>query len=767
MSANKRGQRVALIGLVLQTGLIGLTVALWVQTRSAPIWPGLWLIVAPWPVWLLTALLFYCRYLHGIEQEDLRQLAARGGGEGIFAGEDESHQVAAKRLQWMHRYLMPGFALALAAYHLALAALTLQWIRATETFPANNFAAIFFAAGGALASFLMSRYTTGMAEVPAWRPLRAAGSYLFANTLALLTMAVVLGLEYGGVRNVGRVVAYVFSLLLVLLGAELILNFILDLYRPRAPQAEKRLSYDSRLLDIIANPESVGRSIAEALNYQFGFEVSSSWFYRLLQRAFVPLLLAGGLIIWLMTSIVVVDEDETYVVLRFGKQHRVLKPQSTPHLIWPWPIDTARRFRTEKIHEIVLGVGGTRQEEYVRGKRVYLWSQEHGPRSELDTLVATPPRGEAPGEGPDDRPTPNVMVIKLIASVYYRITDPHKFGYQFTDAGKLLESIAHREMVRYAASATLHERLGAGAGAGRPQGLMSFGRGEAADQLKRRIIEAVHGKGLDLGVEIVAVELIGCHPPPEAASAFEEVIAAERERERLRYEAEAEASKILAQAAGSGERAWEFAQMLEFGNDLEYLLQLEQSARPKAAQEALRRANSELERLDQEIHYQRLLGRLRTAPARPGSTRQRDRRSVTEKLRDKLKAHVDRLTALHPDCQTDHIAKQLDAVNEQLVGLFSGIGGRAKVALAQARAQRWQVELAESGLASAFPAEMQIYRVAPTLYRQEKLLEVLAEALKDRKKYILAMDRNQVEVWVNLEEPVQGLRDVELGTEGQ
>jgi len=503
MLANRRGQRVALAGLTLQAGLVALAVGLWVQTRSAPTWAGLWLIVAPAPVWLVTALLFYCRYLRDVEREDLRQLAARGGDtESIFAAEDESQRAAAVRLRWMERYLAPGFSLAFAVYHLALGVLTLQWLRTTETFPASNFAAIFFAIGGAFGAFLMSRYATGMAKVQAWRLLRAPGSYLFANTLVLVVLAVVLGLEYGGLKTVGRVVGYVFSLLLMGIGAELVLNFVLDLYRPRIPDVERRFGYDSRLLNIIASPESIGHSIAEALNYQFGFEVSSSWFYRLLQRAFVPLLLAGAVIVWLMTGIVVVREGQTYVVLHFGKPHRVLRPRPAPHLTWPWPIDIARRFDTAEIHQIVLGVGGPREEEFIQGRRVYLWSEEHGPRNELDTLVAVPPRregqvsrrGQAKGGAKD---TPNVMIIKLVMSVFYRITDPHKFGYDFTDAQKLLEGVAHREMVRYAASATLDERLPADEGAGRPQGLMSFGRASAAEELKRRITSAAGSKGLD------------------------------------------------------------------------------------------------------------------------------------------------------------------------------------------------------------------------------------------------------------------------------
>ena len=76
------------------------------------------------------------------------------------------------------------------------------------------------------------------------------------------------------------------------------------------------------------------------MNYQFGFEVSQTWFYQLLQKWLVPLLGAGLLILWLLTS-----------VLWFNPAARV------DRLLWaqlnadalsarlllklPWPVDIA------------------------------------------------------------------------------------------------------------------------------------------------------------------------------------------------------------------------------------------------------------------------------------------------------------------------------------------------------------------------------------------------------------------------------------------
>ncbi|MHC4718824.1 MAG: hypothetical protein ACYS5V_17830, partial [Planctomycetota bacterium] len=71
MQASKRGQRVALGGLALQLGLVALAVGLRVTTASIGTMPAVWLAVAPVAVWLLTALLFYCRYLQRREAEEI------------------------------------------------------------------------------------------------------------------------------------------------------------------------------------------------------------------------------------------------------------------------------------------------------------------------------------------------------------------------------------------------------------------------------------------------------------------------------------------------------------------------------------------------------------------------------------------------------------------------------------------------------------------------------------------------------------------------
>ncbi|MDY7009506.1 MAG: SPFH domain-containing protein [Planctomycetota bacterium] len=759
MQASKRGQRVAIFGLIVQLALVALAALLLRATGSPAAQAVLWLVILPLPLWVITLLMFYCQWLQRREAEEIQQLTERPGQtESIFRDQDGDLRPADNRLKWMQRYMVHAFTLVFAACHAVVGILLLQWVVGIGevSSPAGKAASMFFAVGGAFAAFLVSRYAVGMSKAPSWRMLRAPGSYLFTNSLVMVLLACALAGEHYDWPVLGVVIAYVLPVFAIVIGAELVLNFVLDLYRPRLPDSETRYSYDSRLLNLIASPESIGHSIAEALNYQFGFEVSGTWFYKLLQRTFVPLLLTGAIFIWLMTSVVVVEEGQQYTVLHWGKRYpqRVLKPRRCPYLIWPWPIDTARKFETDRINQITLGVGEERTEEFVNKKRIYLWTEEHGRRAELDTLVAIPP-----GEGKRrHEKAPSVSIIKMVVSVYYRIGDKdddiYRFGYTFSDAHKLLEAIAYREMVSYAASATLDEPLPADQGQSRPQGILSFGRAKAAKDLKTRIAEAA--KKLDLGVQIVDVEFLSCHPPKEAAPEFEGVIAAERQQDKYRYQAQSEANKILADVAGDPDEALKLAQAISALQELQVMVNTRRSGGDvnSAVKRAIERIENEIADLEKQIHTEMLLGR-----HKPNES------TVTQELLKRQKKHLALLTKIQSDPGGFDLARQVAGMHEEIDNFFKDIRGTAAVTIARARADRWKTEFRERARAETFSAHLMGLQAAPSLYRLDKYLNVLTEGLQKRRKYILGVDRDRIEVWLNLEEPQESMSDVPLGNQ--
>ena len=71
--------------------------------------------------------------------------------------------------------------------------------------------------------------------------------------------------------------------------------------------------YDSRVVGLLAQPESLFTTAAQTLDYQFGFKVSETWFFQLLQKNLPLLLLAQLAALLLSTCVVFVDAGEQAV----------------------------------------------------------------------------------------------------------------------------------------------------------------------------------------------------------------------------------------------------------------------------------------------------------------------------------------------------------------------------------------------------------------------------------------------------------------------
>lgn len=667
-AVERRAVAVALTGLVLQCLLVGFVFVLARWTGSWGLEAAVRHAAGAVGIWLALLLIAHQQKLvklEALELEALKRERQAGGrsAEAIFRGEEETLLLARRRLDLMVKVLMPLVTVLLAAYHLAAAWWGWPWAWGTSlsapVWPQmrNMLPAGAFLVGAAFVCFLYSRYVAGLARLSDAKILRAGSSYLFSNAVILAALGISLGVADQFHRpGFEHAMAYVVRGLLVVLGMEFILNFGLDFYRPRTPGEIPRPGFDSRFLGLFSETEGIARSIAEAINYQFGFEVSSTWFYKLMQRAIVPLIGFGVVCLVVMSCFVVVEPHEQAVIERLGRPLQEREPLGPGlHLKYPWPIDVAYKFPVHRIQEVVLGftekpVAGFEEED----ERIVLWTREkHGPREEADLLVATPPteferqlealRAEL-GEEWVARSVP-VSLVRGVVSVQYRIRNLYRYGYAYENPRDLIEGFAYRELIRYAASADLDYLLGAGR--------------EAASQTLRQRIQQ-RADELDLGIEVTYVGLVNIHPPPKVAEAFQEVVGAMQEREAAIEEALAKRNLVLASVTGDVELSRRLA---------EYIRRADALARDPHADPA------EVERL--------------------------------RRLRDET---------------------------------FAQAKGEVSRLLAEARAQRWSLEMAARSQMVAFENELQAYRAAPRLYAWRKYLGVMQEGLEPVRKYLLGMD---------------------------
>ncbi len=759
MTASRRGKNVAIIGAVCQLVFIGAMLAVWLVTNSLSAIAVVLLLAGGMGVWLVATLLLYCRQLARREAMELEELAA-GGPESktIFEGAPEGElRPAAMRLARMERWAPPIFTLLWCAYNATIGVLMLRYLARVDA-PGLEQTGIglLFTFLVAFACFLFSRYCTGMGSQAEWRLLRAPGSFLLVNVLFAggVLVALVAGRSW---PKVDVIVAFAAVTAQLLLAMELLAALIMGFYRPRMAGREERFSYDSRLCSLLAEPQKMGHSIAETLNYQFGFEVSKTWFYRLVARAFLPLVALGALILWAMSSIVIVRNGERAVVLHWGSPdpaRSMLGPGM--HFKWPWPVDAARRFNMTEVHEVWLGVKEQPQdekdkheEEIVNGRRLELWAGEHahGEMEEEDFIVASP-RGKGSAKGA----APQVSAIRLVTVVRYVITVPYKYGYRFVDPHKMIEQLASREVLRYCTSATLDRPVGEGGG-DRPEAIMTYGRQKAAEELKGRIQKAVSDPAVDLGVRIVYVGFRGVHPPPDVAEAFEKVVSATHEANQKRHEAEGQANSTLAAAVGSPEMALGLALTITRLEQLKELKDLQEA--PARMREKLdnfiHTAQENIKDLDKEIKAEQLLGKTWSY-----------RHDLRDEHRKHLKLLVDVKAGMDkgPPGVAADLAAGVKAARRETDEEFEKATGRAAAMVAAAEGKRWQTEMSERSRLDAFQKELPAYEASPNLYMLDRWLDVWDKALPSMRKYVIGVDREKLEIWLNLEE---GVKDVTSG----
>lgn len=407
--------------------------------------------------------------------------------------------------------------------------------------PAGNetFTPLALAVAAALgfALFLFGRYAARLAQLESSRLLRPSASAVMLGALLAGVTAITAGLEWAGFPKWDVYLAWVLTALLALVAAETLFALVFEIYRPRTQGQAQRVLYESRILGLLGQSGGLFSTAAQALDYQFGFKVSDTWFYHYLEQTVSGLALFWLGILWLSSCLVIVEPQEQGLHERFGQPtaNPVLEPGL--HFKLPWPIDAAPTFRTREIQSFTVGVVA---DEKLETERVLVWTRAHY-REETPMLVAS--REQETGGAGGEQAVP-VNFITASIPVQFVVRDVKAWAYNQAEPAKLLERIATREVVRHFASVDMDK-------------VMSYGRLEAAAELQQAIQK--QADALKLGAEIVFVGLQDIHPPMgtkenQVASAYEQVIGAIAQKEAKILEAEGYRAETLPTAGANATR---------------------------------------------------------------------------------------------------------------------------------------------------------------------------------------------------------------------
>lgn len=572
--SSKRAEYAACVSLILSIVFFVIILLVGRWSGFFAVYAAGWLILSAALIWFVLIIQFHQRSLAEQEKLDMGQLAKSKEAATIFqaeGGRATLFVVAQHRLELLERWFLPFFSVVIAIYQLAIGLYLLKAVSASVGIePKQPLICAICMMAIAFVSFLISRYATGMSAQELWKPLRAGGSFLLGTAVLCFALAIALALAQFKIFVVVNVIGFVIPGLLVVLGAETALNVVLDIYRPRLKGQYSRSAFDSRLLGLINEPGGIFRTAASAMDYQFGFKVSQTWFYKLLEKAIVPLILFAAVTLYLLSCIVVVAPDEEAIVEHFGNPVNSTNPDKIgirvvgPGLTfkWPWPIDIAYKYPTKKVMELSIGFVpkiDPESKEVVPEKSL-LWGKAHYEK-EYNLLVASEQTGGKLSAG-----AVPVSLIVAAVPVQYRIKDLYSFIYNHNEPEKLLESICYQQLTKFAASA----RIEVDNEADMEHSLLGAGRARAKDILTNRIQATADEAGL--GIEILFLGLQGIHPPPEVAADYQKVIGAVQKKQTLILGAEAQRNRSLSTLAGSVEDADELYNLVA-----EYQLAKEQN----------------------------------------------------------------------------------------------------------------------------------------------------------------------------------------------
>lgn len=537
------------------------------------------------PVWLVLAIVFDQHRRERIEAIEAEAFSASGAqASSVFDANPDELRLAEKRLRWMYKWLIPAASIVIGAALITIGLFRYDISNAfaglieqgRSPLPAveNRGWPMGLGLGAAFVAFVFARYAAVASRQKAWGLLRAGAGFAVGTSLLGLIIALGHLIDIAGPDWLLRFIILAFPAVLVLLGAEVFLNFVLDIYRPRKAGEYPRPAFESRILGFVAAPDRLAESIGEAINYQFGYDVASSWFYRLFSRVFLRYLVPVGLLVmWGLSALSVIRPHQQGIVTRFGAFHRVVEPGL--NLKWPWPIESVEipeyvvrdvdgkvTFRSDTVTGIrTLRIGSQPKP----GDEAILWTNEHA-MEEVFFLVqpilsSAQQRGmdTAAAGGGSASVARNDLGLAMVAvefPLHYAIDDVEAYE-RLGPPGmrdELLQASARRELMQVLSSRSVGE-------------LLSDKRLAISGEIRQRIIEAfvrlnpkANGKPV---VRLVFGEIGGIHPPRDAATAYEGVVGAEQKFAARLKKAESTAIQALTKSVGDVERARELARLIE------------------------------------------------------------------------------------------------------------------------------------------------------------------------------------------------------------
>lgn len=273
-----------------------------------------------------------------------------------------------------------------------------------------------------------------------------------------------------------------------LLGGELIVGFARNIVAIYQQRSDEFLLPFPFFINFFAAEESLKASLVKSIETISGVDVSRSEIVAFCLKIFEPVCIVSVIIIWLITSIVIISPDREAVFLRFGQiaGEKVYGPGL--YLKLPWPFTEIQLF--EKGRVSTLNIGFEPDPEH----RDIIWTKPHAVKY-FDLIV---------GDG--------VEIIAIDCQVMYRVDDRYSYITALQNPEEFISASTYRLLTRETVSSKFDD-------------IIARDRTILASLIREKLQQMVDEK--KLGVKIVEVVFLAMHPPLEVADDFEDIISAQ------------------------------------------------------------------------------------------------------------------------------------------------------------------------------------------------------------------------------------------------
>ncbi|MDG2201085.1 MAG: SPFH domain-containing protein [Phycisphaerales bacterium] len=701
--AYQRATNIAAFGFLLQLVVATVLLIFGLRAGDTTAEYASWYLYVGLIVWLGMIIIFNQHKLERLEALEEGELVASGSGaESIFDRSGDEIRTAARRLRLMYKWVLPA-----ASMLVVLMLITLGWIifdqlsdiadnsgQTELSLTQNKGWLIAIGLGFAVVCFIFSRYLAGMAALGVWQNLRAGAGVMVGNVIVLMGVVIGTIFRFFEIDSVIGVVAWLIPILMIIIAIEIVLNIILNMYRPRIGGDWPRAAYDSRGLSLLATPDSFVRSINDAVNYQFGFDITSSWGYQLLLRSSAWLIVLGLFVLVALSALAVVGGREQGLRLRSGAI--VGSGDTQIHdsgFFWklPWPVETTALYDVSMVRQLPLTPMDTMR------RRGFLWEDEIQlpPGQTLDPFIVgksrlgigaadVDPVGET--DENDDFGDDYALVDMLLMMNYHIQPDAGSgepgllrylsFGTEhvarrqtLTDRERGLRDLALSVTTRYMATRSLDD-------------VLSDQRAELSGELRSLIQDRFDSLGT--GVQVVSINIPMIRPAGDAAKDFQDLPLAIQQRDQLVANAERNRITLYTAIAGNTDSIDGIVAAIDSTNDARQSLDNAVSAHGIGSPEA--------------VAARKLLA-----------------------------------------------GKIINA--EQL--LQQG-GGSAVSLIQSAERDRWVEIMEKRAKADRVKSQVAAYQAAPKLYRQRSIMQTYVRKLHDLRKYIVGIAPERMNVKVEL-----------------